>query len=131
VGTNTAVTEEGMMGTFTIADISVGQGQLLRRSGSPRRGLGAAREPPETLDLTTLAAAPTIAPDTTATTDVFTIGHRGKYQVENFNTFAAFVSVLATDLTATSTVVAVAATGQFNSTSNTFTATRITVLIND
>jgi hypothetical protein len=86
---------------------------------------------PETLDLTTLATAPTIVPDTAATTDVFTIGHRGKYKTENFNTFAAFVAALTTDLTPTSTVVAVAATGQFNSTSNTFTATRIVVLIND
>jgi hypothetical protein len=86
---------------------------------------------PETLDITKLATAPIIAPDTTATTDVFAIGHRGKYQTENFNTFAAFVTALTTDLTSTTTVVDVAATGQFDSTSNTFTATRIAVLIND
>jgi len=86
---------------------------------------------PETLDITKLATAPTIAPDTTATTDVFTIGHRGMYKTENFNTFAGFVAALTTDLTATTTVVDIAATGQFDSTSNTFTATRIAVLIND
>jgi len=39
---------------------------------------------PETLGLTTLAIAPTIVPDMAATTDVFTIGHRGKYRTENF-----------------------------------------------
>jgi hypothetical protein len=85
---------------------------------------------PEQLDLTTLSSAPTIVPDT-ASGDVFTIGHRGKYKTENFNTFADFVSVLSTDLTPTATVVDLAASGQFDSTSNTFTATRIAVLIND
>jgi len=41
------------------------------------------------------------------------------------------VTALTTDLTPTSTVVDVAATGQLDSGSNTFTATRIAVLIND
>jgi hypothetical protein len=86
---------------------------------------------PETLDLTTLATAPTIVPDTTATTDVFAIGHRGKLMTENFNTFAAFIAALTTDLTPTNTVIAVAATGQFDSATNTFTATRVVVLVND
>jgi hypothetical protein len=86
---------------------------------------------PETLDLTTLATAPALVPDTTATTDVFTIGHRGRFKTENFNTFAAFVTALTADLTATSTVVDVAAAGQFDSTKNTFSANRIAVLIND
>jgi hypothetical protein len=86
---------------------------------------------PETIDLTTLATPPTITADATATNEVFAIGHRGKYKTENFNTFAAFVTALAADLTPTATVVDLAATGQYDSTANTFTATRLAVLIND
>lgn len=86
---------------------------------------------PETIDLTKLAAPPTITANATATNEVFTIGHRGKYKTENFNTFAAFVTALAADLTPTATVADLAATGQYDSTANTFTATRLAVLIND
>ena len=86
---------------------------------------------PQQVDLTTLATPPAIAPDTTAANEVFTIGHRGKYKVENFNTFAAFVAALVADLTPTATVVDLAATGQYDSAANTFTANRIAVLIND
>jgi hypothetical protein len=86
---------------------------------------------PDTVDLTTLATPPTITASATATNEVFAIGHRGKYKTENFNTFAAFVTALAADLTPTATVVDLAATGQYDSTANTFTATRLAVLIND
>jgi hypothetical protein len=86
---------------------------------------------PETVDLTKLAAPPTITAAATATNEVFTIGHRAKFQTENFNTFAALVTALAADLTPTATVAALAATGQYDSTANTFTATRLAVLIND
>jgi hypothetical protein len=86
---------------------------------------------PGLLDLTSLAMAPTIAPAAAASNEVFTIGHRGKYQAENFNTFAAFVTALVADLTPTATVADLAATGQYDSAANTFTAGRIAVLIND
>jgi hypothetical protein len=86
---------------------------------------------PQTIDLTTLATPPTITADATATNEVFAIGHRGKYKTENFNTFASFITALAADMTPTATVVALAATGQYDSTANTFTVTRLAVLIND
>jgi hypothetical protein len=86
---------------------------------------------PQQVDLTTLATVPTIAPDTMATNETFTIGHRGKYKTENFNTFAAFVTALFADLTPAATVAGLAATGQYDSAANTFTANRIAVLIND
>jgi hypothetical protein len=63
--------------------------------------------------------------------DLFAIGHRGKYKVESFNTFTAFVTALVADLTPTATVADLAATGQYDSKANTFTANRIAVLIND
>jgi hypothetical protein len=86
---------------------------------------------PQTIDLTTLATPPTIMADATAMNEVFAIGHRGKFKTENFNTFASFVAALSADLTPTATVVALAATGQYDSTANTFTVTRLAVLIND
>ncbi|MFL6602129.1 MAG: hypothetical protein ACJ8R9_12455 [Steroidobacteraceae bacterium] len=86
---------------------------------------------PAQLDLTTLATPPTIAPDMAATNEIFAIAHRGKYKVENFNTFTAFVAALAADLPPGATVADLAATGQYDSAANTFTANRIAVLIND
>jgi hypothetical protein len=53
----------------------------------------------------------------------------GSFQNENFNTFADFVAQLAADLTGTTGVVAVTAAGHYDSTTNMFTATRITVLL--
>ena len=86
---------------------------------------------PQTIDLTTLATPPVIMADAMATNEIFAIGHRGKYQTENFNTFASFITALSADLTPTATVVDLAATGQYDSTANTFTVTRLAVLIND
>lgn len=91
---------------------------------------------PELLDLTKLTTAPSIAPGTAAG-EVFTIGHAGKFKVENFNTFSAFVTQLATDLSGTTagaagmTVEAVVATGQYDTATNVFTATRLAVVLNN
>lgn len=86
---------------------------------------------PETLDLTTLATPPTLMADATAMNQIFAIGHLGKFKTENFNTFASFIAALSADLTPTATVVDLAATGQYDSKANTFTVTRLAVLIND
>jgi Domain of unknown function (DUF4382) len=93
---------------------------------------------PELLTLTQLAAAPSIVPDSATTDVVFAIGHAGKLQTESFNTFAAFVTQLSTDLAATTsttttatTVDAVAATGQYDTTTNVFTAQRLVVLLSN
>ncbi len=85
---------------------------------------------PQRLQLTTLASAPTIVPATTSGT-VFTIGHAGKFEVDNFDTFSAFVSALATDLNGTTAVITVAAAGEYDATSNTFTASGVAVLLSD
>jgi hypothetical protein len=72
---------------------------------------------------------------------VFTIGHAGKLKTENFNTFAAFVSQLTTELAATSTttmtmttaptVDVIAAAGQYDSATNALTARRLAVLLSN
>ena len=86
---------------------------------------------PQLLDLTSLAMPPTLVPDATATDELFTIGHEGRFRTENFNTFAAFVAALSGDLTGSTAVVAVVATGQYDSAADTFTATRIAVLLSN
>jgi hypothetical protein len=85
---------------------------------------------PQQLDITTLAAPPTIAPGS-ASTGLFAIGHAGKIMTDNYNSFAAFVTALSGDLSGTTTVIDIAASGQYDSATNTFTATRIAVLLNN
>jgi hypothetical protein len=96
---------------------------------------------PELVDLTKVAMAPSIVPDTASMDVVFTIGHAGKLKTENFNTFAAFVTQLTTELAATSTttmtmttaptVDVIAAAGQYDSATNALTARRLAVLLSN
>ena len=86
---------------------------------------------PQRVDLTTLAAPPAIVPDASTMSGLFAIGHEGKYRSDNFNQFSDFVMALSKDLSGTAAVVDVAATGQYDSGTNTFTATRIVVLLSN
>jgi hypothetical protein len=89
---------------------------------------------PELLDLTKLTTPPKVVAGT-AMGEVFTIGHAGKFKVENFNTFSAFVAQLSAELSGTamgsmgSTVEVVVATGQYDTGGNVFTANRLAVLL--
>ena len=97
---------------------------------------------PELVDLTKLAMPPSVVPST-ANGDVFTIAHSGKFKVENFNTFAAFVTQLTADLAGMptgamgmtsnmpATVQIVAAAGQYDTAKNVFTAQRLAVLLSN
>lgn len=86
---------------------------------------------PQSLDLTTLATAPAIVPDATAKSDIFTIGHAGHFHTDNFSSFADFVTALSGDVTGSTTVVAVAAAGQYDSVKNTFASARVAVLLSN
>ncbi len=81
------------------------------------------------IDLTKLSAPPSIVPDTTATSDMFAIGHAGTFNTDNFSTFSSFISQLATDLNGTTAVVVLTATGKYDSTANTFTVTHVVVVL--
>jgi len=85
---------------------------------------------PELVDLTRLTTPASVIPSTT-TGAVFTIAHAGKFKVENFNTFAAFVTQLAADLAVPATVDIVAAAGQYDTTNNVFAAQRLAVLLSN
>jgi hypothetical protein len=81
------------------------------------------------IDLTKLSTPPTLLPDTTATSDTFAIAHAGTRATDNDSTFSTFVGRLATDLNGTTAVLAVTATGKYDSVANTFTATHIAVVL--
>jgi hypothetical protein len=90
---------------------------------------------PELLDLTTLKTGPSIVPDTATQNVVFAIGHAGTEKAESFNTFAAFITQLATELSTTTTtpptVDDVVAVGQYDSATNTLTAEGAAVLLSN
>jgi hypothetical protein len=82
---------------------------------------------PKRIDVRGLGAL-TIVPDTHSD-DAFTIGHANAGMNDNFSTFSDFVSQLAGDLNGGSAVIAVTASGSFDSVTGTFTATNIAVLL--
>ena len=87
---------------------------------------------PQQLDLTTLAAPPTLAPDPTTANGLFAIGHAGiRVRTENFNSFADFVTALNKDLTGTTAVIDLTASGQYDSAKDTFMSSRIAVLLSN
>jgi hypothetical protein len=90
---------------------------------------------PDLVDVTKLTPAPSIVPDTASTDLVFAIGHAGKLKTENFNTFAAFITQLSTELSTTTTtapsVDIVVAEGQYDSGTDVLTAQRLAVLLSN
>lgn len=92
---------------------------------------------PELIDLTKLAMPASIVAGSAmgqpGMGQIFAIGHAGKFKTDNFNSFGAFVTQLAADLAGAGmpTVVAIAATGQYDAGKNVFTAQRLVVLLSN
>lgn len=86
---------------------------------------------PTTVDLTTQQGTPSIVAGGIPISGGFVISHNVKGTDETFDTFTDFVSALSKDITPTATVADLGATGQYDSASNTFTASSIAVLLND
>jgi hypothetical protein len=84
---------------------------------------------PERLDVRQLASL-SIVPDTSPGGDAFTIGHATGMRNDNFSTFPDFIAQLASGLASGNTaVIAVTASGRFDASSDTFTASNIAVLL--
>jgi hypothetical protein len=83
---------------------------------------------PESIDLTKLSTSPTIVPATTGMLN-FTIGHAGSFKGENFSSFASFVTQLSSELTGSVGVIQINVAGSYDSTTNTFTATALAILL--
>ena len=82
------------------------------------------------VDLTTLQNAFQIVPDASPQSGGFIISHTTKDD-ETFDTFTDFMSALSTDMTPPAMVADVAATGSYDSSSTTFTAKTLAIMLND
>jgi trimeric autotransporter adhesin len=85
----------------------------------------------ESSNIVGMSSDPLIVPSTTASSLVFSIGHEASGTVENYITYSAFISALTTELDGSALVTGVTALGQYTSSSYTFTATSITVVLNN
>jgi hypothetical protein len=85
----------------------------------------------ESINIVGMSSDPLIVPSTTVSTLVFSIGHTASGTVENFITYNAFITTLTNELNGSVLVTGVTAQGQYSSSSYTFTATSITVVLNN
>jgi hypothetical protein len=81
-------------------------------------------------DLIGLSSEPIIIPSTSTTADqIFTIGHSVSSTTENFNTFAAFVTQLQTELNGSALATNLTVVGQYSASTFTLTASSITLTL--
>ena len=85
----------------------------------------------ESINIVGMSSDPLIVPSTTVSTLVFSIGHGASGTVENFITYNAFITTLTGELNGSVLVTGVTAFGQYTPSSYTFTATSITVALNN
>jgi hypothetical protein len=82
------------------------------------------------VNLVGLASNPTITPGS-STAGVFSIGHVVSSTVENFETYSAFITQLQTELNGTTLATGMTAIGQYTTSSAAFSATSITIFLNN
>jgi hypothetical protein len=85
------------------------------------------------INLIGLSSDPQIVPSTTSATPnaVFTIGHSVSSTTENFDTFAAFITQLQSELNGSVLATGVTAIGQYSPSSFTLTASSITLFLDN
>jgi hypothetical protein len=84
----------------------------------------------QTTNLAGLSSNPAIAPGSAAAM-VFSIGHAASSAVESFNTYDAFVTQLQSELNGTTLARGMTATGQYAASTLAFSASSITLFLND
>jgi hypothetical protein len=84
----------------------------------------------QTTNLAGLSSNPTITPGSAAAL-VFSIGHASSSSVESFNTYDAFVTQLQSELNGTTLATGMTATGQYTASTLAFSASSITLFLND
>ena len=80
------------------------------------------------MNLSGIAQNPQIVPGTAANT-VFTIGHSVTGSFESFNTYSAFIARLQTELTGSVLASGITAVGQYTSNNYSFSASSITLTL--
>jgi hypothetical protein len=84
----------------------------------------------QVINLVGLASDPSIAPATSPAA-VFSIGHAASSTVENFDTYPAFITQLQTELNGTTLATGMTAIGQYTASTFAFSATSMTIFLND
>jgi hypothetical protein len=84
----------------------------------------------QTTNLVGLSSNPTITPSSSTAT-VFSIGHASSSAVESFNTYDAFVTQLLSELNGTHLATGMTAIGQYTASTLAFSASSITLFLND
>ncbi|HEY0801662.1 MAG TPA: hypothetical protein VGD54_12520, partial [Steroidobacteraceae bacterium] len=84
----------------------------------------------QVIDVTTLSSDPLISPNTIGSTTVFSIGHSGSSTVESFNTYDAFIAQVQKELSS-ARATGMTAVGQYTVSTFAFSATSITLFLND
>jgi hypothetical protein len=86
----------------------------------------------QTFDIIGIGSDPTIQPSSSGTTNtVFTIGHSVSGSYENFNTFSAFITQLQTELAGSVVATGITAVGQYASASYAFSASSVTLFLDN
>jgi hypothetical protein len=83
------------------------------------------------IDLAGLSSDPMITPSTTGSTTLFSIGHAASFTVESFNTYDAFITQLQSELSGGTLATGMTAVGQYTAATFAFSATSITLFLNN
>jgi hypothetical protein len=85
----------------------------------------------QTVNIVGIQQDPIIVPNSSATNTIFTIGHAVSGTFENFDTYSAFVTQLQLELNGDVLATGVTAVGQYTSTTYTFSASSLTLFLNN
>jgi hypothetical protein len=85
----------------------------------------------QTFNIVGIGGDPIIEPSSSGTNTVFTIGHSASGSYENFNTFSSFITQLQTELTGSVVATGITAVGQYASSSYTFSASSVTLFLDN
>jgi hypothetical protein len=83
------------------------------------------------VDLVGLSSDPIISPGTTSSAAVFAIAHATSATVESFDTYAAFITQLQSELNGTTLATGFTAVGQYTALNFAFSATSVTIVLNN
>jgi hypothetical protein len=85
----------------------------------------------QTVPIVGIQQDPIIVPNSSATNTIFTIGHALSGTFENFDTYSAFVTQLQLELNGNVLATGVTAVGQYTATTYTFSASSLTLFLNN
>ena len=85
------------------------------------------------VNLVGLSSNPSITPATSSSTasTVYSIGHASSFTVENFESYGAFIAQLQSELNGTTLATGMTAVGQYTASTFAFSATSITLFLNN